>query len=188
MASAVLSFTTDLLGRLCNTMSKRELQANPAQRANIVELQNILETGIAKGHVECAKEQTSLRHFFTPAHPDFCASIYARELSMPAGLTIVGKLHRHAHMTFVTKGKMIISSEEGQHTVEAPATFVSPAGIKRAFYILEDAVLTTVHLTQESNAEETTEENLASIEDALIAPTYEAMGLEDPRKTKGNLT
>jgi quercetin dioxygenase-like cupin family protein len=152
----------------------RALQENPEKRASLLDMQDLMEAGISEGHIECAKDQTSLRHFFTPAHPDFCASIYARELTMPAGLTVVGKLHRHAHLTFVTKGKMIISSEEGQQTVEAPATFVSPSGIKRAFHILEDAVLTTVHLTQEA---EETAENLASLEGALISPTYESMGL-----------
>jgi quercetin dioxygenase-like cupin family protein len=159
----------------------RALQVNQHRRESLLTMQDLMEQGIADGHIECAMEQTSLRHFFSSRHPDFSACLYGRELTIPAGLTVVGKLHRHSHLTFILKGKMIISSEEGQHTVSAPSIFVSPAGIKRAFFVLEDAIIATVHLTKEH---EESDDSLARLEEALISPTYASMGLSSKRSEK----
>jgi hypothetical protein len=49
---------------------------------------------------------------------------------------------------------------------------VSEAGVKRAGYAEEDTIWVTVHMTKF-----TCEENLDSMEDELIAPTFEDMGL-----------
>ena len=54
-------------------------------------------------------------------------------------------------------------------------TFVSPSGVKRVFYVEEDTIITTIHLTKE-----TKEANLDKVEGEVISPTYEAMGLEEP--------
>jgi hypothetical protein len=95
---------------------------------------------------------------------------------MPKGMDIVGKLHKKAHLTFLLKGTVLVVSENGgKQRLEGPTTFVSPAGVKRVFYVEEDALLTTVHLTKE-----TKEEALDKVEDEVISPTYEAMGLEEP--------
>ena len=60
-------------------------------------------------------------------------------------------------------------------------TFVSPAGVKRAFHILEDSILVCVHLTATSG-----EDNLDPIWDEVISPTYEAIGLEEPDLSRMN--
>jgi len=59
--------------------------------------------------------------------------------------------------------------------MEAPHTFLSPLGAKRAFHALEDSILTTIHLTKH-----TQEEALEDIEDEVISETYTALGMEEP--------
>jgi hypothetical protein len=70
---------------------------------------------------------------------------------------------------------LVVSENGGKQHLTGPVTFVSPAGAKRVFYVEEDTILTTVHLTKE-----TEEEDLDKVEDEVISPTYEAMGLEEP--------
>lgn len=141
-----------------------------------MELQTMLMHGIAEGEITDDTDQTSLTHHFTPTDEDYGCSTYARELFMPKGMVIVGKLHKKAHLTFLMKGTMLVVSEDGgSKRLTGPMTFVSPAGVKRAFYIEEDSTLVCVHLTKE-----TKEEDLDKVEDEVISPTYEAMGLEEP--------
>jgi hypothetical protein len=97
-------------------------------------------------------------------------------------MVVVGKLHKKAHLTFLMKGTILVVSENGgKQRLKGPLTFVSPTGVKRVFYIEEDTILTTVHLTKE-----TEEEDLDKVEEEVISPTYEAMGLEEPDLTKLN--
>lgn len=100
------------------------------------------------------------RHHFAPGS-------YARELEIPADTLIVGKIHRHAHVNVVSKGRCLVATEDGIVELIAPLTFVSKAGTKRAVYALEDTVWTTVHVTNETD--------LVKIEAAIIAPDYAAL-------------
>ena len=145
-------------------------------RQSIMELQTMMLHGVEEGTISDDSDQTELKHHFTPLDEDYGCSTYARELFMPKGMVIVGKLHKKAHLTFLMKGTMLVVSENGgNQRLTGPTTFVSPAGVKRAFYIEEDATLVCVHLTKE-----TSEENLDKVEEEVISPTYEAMGLEEP--------
>jgi hypothetical protein len=66
----------------------------------------------------------------------------------------------------VSKGKIRVATDEGVRIIEAPATFVSPAGVKRAGYVIEDTVWTTFHITDTTDPEE--------IWDECVAESYEA--------------
>ena len=148
-------------------------------RSSLVMMQRIMEHGIEQGEFEDRIADTSLTHYFTPISEEYGCAQYARELFMPAGTMCVGKLHKLPHLTFLMKGRMIIVSENGgQQEMVGPTTFVSPAGSKRAFHVLEDSILTTVHVTKYSK-----ETEVPLIEDEVISPTYEAMGLEEPDTT-----
>lgn len=139
-------------------------------------LQSIMMHGVETGEIEDNTSDTELEHFFTPLDDDYGCSTYARQLFMPKGMVVVGKLHKKPHLTFLMKGTILVVSENGgKQRLKGPLTFVSPAGVKRVFYIEEDTILTTVHLTKE-----TKDEDLDKVEDEVISPTYEAMGLEEP--------
>ena len=77
-------------------------------------------------------------------------------------------------LNFISKGKVTVVTEFGQKHLEAPCTFVSEIGLKRAVYAEEDTLWTTVHLTEHGH-----EDDLSKIEDEVIAPSYENLGLID---------
>jgi quercetin dioxygenase-like cupin family protein len=98
-----------------------------------------------------------LRHFFVPGS-------YAREIFIPKGTLVVGKIHRHAHINIVSLGRCSVMTEEGPQTIQAPSTWVSQPGTKRVVYAHEDTIWTTLHVTNQTD--------LATIEEEIIAPTY----------------
>lgn len=106
------------------------------------------------------EKETPLRHFFAPG-------AYAREMTIPAGTLIVGKIHRHAHINIISQGRVRVATEFGEHELVAPHTFVSEPGTKRAVLALEDTIWTTIHVTESTD--------LAEIEREVIAPSYDAL-------------
>jgi hypothetical protein len=107
-------------------------------------------------------EQTDcpLKHSFAPG-------MYAREILLPPDTLIVGKIHKHAHLNIVTRGLCTVVTEFGRVTIDArngPVTFTSDAGTKRALYVHEETIWTTIHQTNSTD--------LAEIERDIIAPTY----------------
>jgi hypothetical protein len=90
--------------------------------------------------------QMQVRHHFAPG-------LYARELTIPAGTVLTGKIHRHAHLCMISKGDITVLTENGMQRLKAPCTFISTPGIKRAGYAHEDTVFTTFHPTDETDLE-----------------------------------
>jgi hypothetical protein len=93
-------------------------------------------------------------------------------MMIPKGTLIIGKIHRHQHLNFISKGKVKVFTEFGEKHLEAPCTFISEIGLKRAVYAEEDTLWTTVHLTEFDK-----EAELDKIETEVIAPSYDDMGL-----------
>lgn len=79
-----------------------------------------------------------------PIH-HFCTGMYARELTIPAGMLIVGKIHKHDHFLFVLSGKAEIASEFGKEIVETGHFSISKAGVKRVVLAIEDTKFMTIH-------------------------------------------
>ena len=89
--------------------------------------------------VECP-----IRHFFAPG-------LYAREMTIPKGVTAVGAGHKTKHLTTISKGRILMMTDDGVMEITAPYTAISQAGIKRAAYALEDTVMTCYHPTDETD-------------------------------------
>jgi len=154
------------------------LSAADSFKASVTHLENTIEKAIESGDAECAVDQTSLRHFFTDSIDEYGCGIYTRELTVPKGMTFVGKLHRHSHMAFLMKGELLVVSSKGKKHITAPHTWVTPSGAKRAFYAVEDSIITNVHITQHLG-----EDKLEQMEKEVIAPSYSSMGLDEPDLT-----
>ena len=75
----------------------------------------------------------------------FLPGIYAREFTMPAGMLVVGKIHKHAHPMMVIKGKAQIITELDNTLVESGLCAVSPPGAKRVVYAFEETTFMTFH-------------------------------------------
>lgn len=141
-------------------------------REEILNVQAQMQGMIVDGVAESVADQCTLTHYFTPKDEEYGCCTYAREIKLPKGSLVIGKIHRHQHLNFITQGKVIVYTEFGLKHLEAPCTFVSEVGLKRAVYAVEDTLWTTVHLTKFNS-----EEELSKIEDEVIAPSYEDLGL-----------
>lgn len=98
-----------------------------------------------------------------PVVHHFAPGVYVRELTMPAGLIILGKVHKTRHLNLITQGRVSFTAGEGPvHHVTAPYTFVSEAGIQKMLYVHETTTWLTVHPTEETD--------LGKLEAELIQP------------------
>jgi hypothetical protein len=143
-------------------------------RQDILTVQSGLQKLIDAGVIESTLENCTLKHYFTPKDDEYGCCTYAREMLIPKGTLIIGKIHRHQHLNFISKGKVTVFTEFGEKYLEAPCTFISEVGLKRAVYAQEDTLWTTVHLTKFEK-----EDDLDKIENEVIAPSYDHIGLTD---------
>lgn len=104
-----------------------------------------------------------------PLKHTFTTGVYMREIFLPKGSIVVGKIHRHDHVNFISYGDVTVLTKDGLKRIQGPCTMVSTAGTKRALYAHEDTVWTTIH----ANPDE--ERNLDKLESFIIAKDYEAL-------------
>jgi hypothetical protein len=103
-----------------------------------------------------------------PVRHHFAPGIYAREMTIPAGVVATGAVHKTEHLTIISKGRLHITTDEGMCEFVAPATFVSKAGTKRAAYAVEETVLTTIHATDGTDLDRLVEELTESTNTQLL--------------------
>lgn len=130
-----------------------------ASRDQIMALQGAM-MGLAEAQTA---SDYQLEHFHAPG-------LYARQILLPKDSLVVGKIHRHAHVNTISKGRVWVATEFGLSEMIAPCTFISQPGTKRVVLAQEDTIWTTYHPTEETD--------LAKIEAHVIAPTFEALALE----------
>lgn len=102
-----------------------------------------------------------------PKH-HFSKGVYAREITIPAGVTLVGEIHKFENLNILSKGSMLVSTEEGIARVDAPFTVVSPAGTKRIAHTLTECVWTTVHGTDLKDVELIKQQFIAQSEEEWL--------------------
>ena len=118
---------------------------NLALQSNIFKLQDFM--------LQQEQAETETIHHFSDG-------IYARELRIPAGVCIVGALHKTRHFMMVSKGRCSIATHEGSTVVEAPYMVETQPGIKRVVYAETDTVMITFHVTNETDIEKIAEQIL----------------------------
>ena len=101
---------------------------------------------------------------YLPLKHSFGDGVYVREIFIPKGELLVGKIHKHSHPNFLMSGEVSVLTEEGAKRIKGPLSMISPAGTKRVVYAHEDTVWITVHVTNKTDLKE--------IEDEIIAKTY----------------
>ena len=89
-----------------------------------------------------------------PVKHYFSQGVYAREITIPAGVILTGDIHKFTQLNILSKGRMQVYTEEGIREVEAPFTVVSPPGTKRIAHTLTECVWTTIHGTDETDVNE----------------------------------
>jgi quercetin dioxygenase-like cupin family protein len=141
-------------------------------RQIILESEKNIAQAIEDGQLTDIADQAILTHYFTPIHEEYRCCVYGRKVVIPKGSVTFGKIHRHATMTVVLKGKGATFTEAGKIAYEAGDVFIAEAGTKRVGMALEDTLWLTVHLTKFGD-----ESHIDEIEDELIAENYEEIGL-----------
>lgn len=98
----------------------------------------------------------------------FSKDVYARELHIPAGTTLTGKIHKFDNLNILSKGKLQVLIDDEIVTVEAPFTVVSPAGTKRIAHALTDCIWTTIHGTNETDLDKIESQFIAKSENEWL--------------------
>jgi hypothetical protein len=117
-----------------------------------------------------------VKHYFAPG-------LYAREMTIPAGVVLVGAVHKTEHLCTISAGRIAIDSEDGRVVIQAPYTFVSKPGTKRAGYAIETAVWTTYHATETTDLDALVEELTESTSAELLGGSLNKQLLAN-RKTE----
>ena len=99
---------------------------NQEHRAKMMALENAIKRDLPLVELEC-------EHIF--AH-----GTYTRVLHIPKGTVLTGHIHRHSCINIVSKGKIVVATDDGDKELTAPAHFVSSPGVKKAGYALEDTI------------------------------------------------
>lgn len=112
----------------------------PIERLSDREKVSFLESEMLK------REQVPIptRHHFSPG-------VYAREITIPAGTLLTGRIHKYEQLNILSGGRISVLTDDGMKDVEAPFTVVSPPGTKRIAYAHTDCTWTTVLATEEKD-------------------------------------
>jgi hypothetical protein len=133
---------------------KNEIKSPEEIRASIMALESKM--------MEMTDHQVELKvtHHFAPG-------IYMRELFIPKGVTLTGKIHKTEHLNILSQGDISVYTDQGIKRLTASTVIKSDPGTKRVGYAHEDSVWITVHqnLTEERKTDK--------IEEMLIAKNFE---------------
>ena len=143
---------------------------NPAEmRAKIMKLESAM-MAMPEHHIEC-----KVTHHFADG-------VYMRELLIPKGCCLTGKIHKTEHMNILSQGEMTVWTESGMKRLSASTVIKSLPGIKRVGFAHEDSIWITVHHNPEG------EKDLDKLEEMIIAKTFEeALQFVDLKKIEGKI-
>lgn len=130
---------------ICPT-SEDDVESRVMVRSKIDSLEQALYNIISAGAPEF-----SASHYNDHLRHHFIEGVYARELLIPAGTVVVGKLHKHPRICIISGGDCTFVTEFGTRRVEAPFAEVMPAGTKTAVYAHTDTTWTAIHGTHETD-------------------------------------
>jgi hypothetical protein len=113
-----------------------------------------------------------------PLVHSFGGGMYVREIFIPAGMMLTGKIHKHEHPNFLMAGKVsMITEDGGAQIMEAPQSMLSPAGCKRALFTHTPTWWITVHLNSNGHTECNKE-----LESDIIAEEYVEIKMSNDAK------
>ena len=96
----------------------------------------------------------------------FCSGLYARRNYVPAGVTVVTKVHAREHVCIVLYGKCHVYDQDGKRKiVQGPDMFITKQGTQRAIYCETDTSWINVHTS--------TTDSVEKIEEEIFTDTFE---------------
>lgn len=98
------------------------------------------------------QEMRALPQVECPVRNLFAPGVYAREMTVPAGITATGAVHRTEHMTMID-GHCWLTTDDGVKEFKGHCVIVSKPGTKRAIHAVTETIVTTIHPTDETDEE-----------------------------------
>lgn len=98
----------------------------------------------------------------------FAKGLYARELFIPKGTILTGKIHLKEHLCIVPYGDISVANDGETKRIQGYATFVGTPGGKRAGYAHEDTLWIAIHATENVTVEECEEELVTNDYDRFL--------------------
>ena len=84
----------------------------------------------------------------------FHGGMYCREVWRPAGVLVIGKVHKKEHFYVIIYGTVRITTDDGVQTITGPCVLSSSPGTKRAVYAETDALCATFHRVETTTIED----------------------------------
>jgi hypothetical protein len=133
--------------------------SNLAIRSGIENLEAAIQA--LPSEVQLGKKAFPLKHHVTSN------GLYAREIILPAGTIIAGRIKKHEYISVLSAGLVTEVTEAGKQSIKAPYTFCCKEGTKRIVLVHETAVWTTIHRVPPELTE------LSDLYNYIVAETYE---------------
>jgi hypothetical protein len=138
---------------LRTAVERRTALESAMHAVGIVATSNAQIERVEKEWLTLPQVECPLRHFFSDG-------VYYREITMPAGVFVIGHEHKTKHLNVVTKGRASVMIDGVLREIRAGEVFESGVGVRKVLLIHEEMVWSTVHVT--------TERDLAKLEELLI--------------------
>lgn len=105
-----------------------------------------------------------------PVTNHFSHGVYARELFIPAGTIITGKIHLHENLNVLLSGEISVLTHDGSvKRLSAGYVEVAPPGMKRVAFAHTDTRWLTVHGTHERDVDKIEQEFVVRTEQEFLA-------------------
>jgi hypothetical protein len=81
-----------------------------------------------------------------PLTHKFDGQLYIREIRLPKGTLLTGRVHRHGHVCQLLEGTVTLVHQQGaRETFQAPSEIMTLPGYQMVVYALEDSLARTIH-------------------------------------------
>lgn len=138
-----------------------------------------------RGRIEALESQIEkMPQAECPVRHHFAPGIYAREMTIPAGVVLTGAVHRTEHLNVISKGRITVSTDDGMRELSAPCTFISKPGTKRVGYAHEETIWTTIHATETTDIDQLVEELTESTARELLGGSDNVQLLHERKELK----
>jgi hypothetical protein len=75
----------------------------------------------------------------------FCDDVYVKEMIIPAGTLMTGKIHNTEHISIMTRGDVSVMTGDTKERLRGFSIFKSPIGVKRVGYFHQETQWINVH-------------------------------------------
>ena len=111
------------------------------------------------------KNVDSEDHVEIPPEHVHAGGVYARIIDIPAGVALVGEIHKEDQINVVLSGEILVFTEVGSRVCKAGDYFISEAGCKRVGVTLRKTKWMVLHGTDETEVDK--------IRENFISPSYD---------------